>query len=158
MGLREKFDERIRKKEQEIQDYESKLREARASIEAWIEAKKLLPREDEAPAEKTLRPDSLVGKTCAVLQNANKPLHVSEILRRMGEENTPEKRVSLSGSIAAYVRRNEIFTRPAPNTFGLKIMETARISDGKEESNIAESADGDHVVVVKKMQAGKPLF
>jgi hypothetical protein len=123
MGLREKFDEKIRQKKQEIQDYEAKIREAKASIDAWIEAKKLLPREDEAP-ERTLRPDSLVGKTCAILRDANKPLHVSEILKRMGEENTAEKRVSLSGSIAAYVRRNEVFTRPAPNTFGLKAMES----------------------------------
>jgi hypothetical protein len=28
-------------------------------------------------------------------------------------------RSALSGSIAAYVRKGEIFTRPAPNTFGL---------------------------------------
>jgi hypothetical protein len=127
MGLREKFDEKIRKKEQEIQEYEARIREARASIDAWLEAKRLLPREDEVP-ERTLRPDSLVGKTFAILQTADKPLHVSEILKRMGEPNTAEKRVSLSGSLAAYVRRGEIFTRPAPNTFGLKIMENNHAS------------------------------
>jgi hypothetical protein len=91
-------------------------------IDAWNETKKLLPREDDTP-ERNLRPESLVGKTFALLQKAGKPLHVSEILKRLNEPTTKEKRLSLSGSLAAYVRRNEIFTRPAPNTFGLKSME-----------------------------------
>jgi hypothetical protein len=131
MGLRERFDEKIRKKEAEIQEFESKIREARAAVEAWIEAKKLLPREEET-AERTLRPDSLIGKTFAVLQQVKKPLHVSEILKKIGEENTPEKRVSLSGSLAAYVRKREIFIRPGPNTFGLKSMENQNGDYGSE--------------------------
>lgn len=118
MGLMDRIEEKIRRKEQEIQELETKIREARASIETWQEVKRLLPREEDA--EKTLRPDSLVGKTFAILQKAEKPLHVGEILKRMGEQNTPEKRVSLSGSLGAYVRKEEIFTRPAPNTFGLR--------------------------------------
>jgi hypothetical protein len=144
MGLKERFDEKIRKKEQEIQELEAKIREARASIETWLEAKKLLPREDEV--ERALRPDSLVGKTFAILQKANKPLHVSEILRRMNEPNTPEKRVSLSGSLAAYVRRNEIFTRPSPNTFGLKTMDLSTENhNGHSAQFEPESAEHDVV-------------
>ncbi len=137
MGLRERFDEKIRKKEQEIQELENKIREARASIDTWQEAKKLLPREDET--ERTLRPDSLVGKTFAILEKSEKPLHVTEILKRMNEPNTPEKRVSLSGSLAAYVRRNEIFTRPAPNTFGLKSMESNNHGSESVEADVARA-------------------
>ena len=32
---------------------------------------------------------------------------------------TPAAKSSLAGSLAAYVRQNEIFTRVAPNTYGL---------------------------------------
>ena len=46
-------------------------------------------------------------------------MHIQDILRGIGKEVTPENRASLGGSLAAYVRRGEIFSRPAPNTFAL---------------------------------------
>ena len=41
------------------------------------------------------------------------------ILRGVGEEETAANRATLSGSLSAYVRKGEVFTRPAPNVFGL---------------------------------------
>jgi hypothetical protein len=46
-------------------------------------------------------------------------MHLSDLLRDMGLAVSPEARASLGGSLSAYVRRGEIFSRPAPNTFGL---------------------------------------
>jgi hypothetical protein len=57
------------------------------------------------------------------LRKAGKPLHITDILKGIGKTTSKKDRVSLSGSLGWYVRRNEIFTRPAPNTFGLKEME-----------------------------------
>ena len=37
----------------------------------------------------------------------------------MGKKVTRDTKASLAGSLAAYVRKGEIFTRPAPNTYGL---------------------------------------
>lgn len=48
-----------------------------------------------------------------------RPAHVTELLGALGREPTRENRASLSGSLAAYVRKGEMFTRPSPNTFGL---------------------------------------
>jgi hypothetical protein len=43
----------------------------------------------------------------------------SILLKKLGKPETKEARVSLAGSIASYARKNEIFSRPEPNTFGL---------------------------------------
>lgn len=53
----------------------------------------------------------------ALLKEA-KPLHIDDLLKAIGK--TKEHKASVSGSLGNYVRKNEIFTRPAPNTFGLK--------------------------------------
>ena len=125
MGIKEKFEERIKKKEQEIQEYEAKIREARAYIQAIQDTIKFLPKEDVSgiSAEKTIRPGSTVAKTLAFLRKAGKPLYITDILKGIGKTTSKKDRISLSGSLGWYVRRNEVFTRPAPNTFGLKEME-----------------------------------
>ena len=46
-------------------------------------------------------------------------VHVRDLLKHMGEEASKANRASLSGSMGAYVRKGLIFTKPAPNTFGL---------------------------------------
>jgi hypothetical protein len=47
------------------------------------------------------------------------PVHITTLLAEIGLEINRDTRASLAGSLAGYVRRGEIFTRPAPNTFGL---------------------------------------
>ena len=49
----------------------------------------------------------------------HQPVHISDLLQALGKEANRENRASVTSSLAAYVRRGEIFTRPAPNTFGL---------------------------------------
>jgi len=53
-------------------------------------------------------------------------MHVMDILKAMGREPTRESRASLSSSLAAYVRRGEVFTRSKPNTFGLAEFAASR--------------------------------
>jgi hypothetical protein len=50
-------------------------------------------------------------------------MQINEILRAIGRTADKKNRLSLSGSLAHYVRAEEIFTRPAPNTFGLIELE-----------------------------------
>ena len=124
MSIKSRLNEKIKKKEQEIQEYETKIREAKSYLQALQDAMKLLPREDIGSFEKSiLRPNSNIGKTHAFLKKVKKPMHVNEILKAIGKGTTKKERVSLSGSLGWYVRRKEIFTRPAPNTFGLMNME-----------------------------------
>lgn len=124
MTIRQKIEEKIQKKEEEIRDIETKVKEARAYLQAMQEMLRLLPRAEmnENSAEIHLKQGSKIAKTLAELKKANRPMHITEILRVLGKPEDKKNRVSLSGSLGWYVRRREIFTRPQPNTFGLISM------------------------------------
>lgn len=124
MGEREKIAERLRKKEAEIQLLEEKTRAARVYAQALQDVLKLLDQANSnddgaAPSEAVLRAGSLVDKARDVIISWGKPVHINDLLAAVGREPTRESRASLTSSLAAYVRRGDIFTRPAPNTFGL---------------------------------------
>ena len=117
---RRKIVERIKKKEIEIQELESSIREARAYMQAMYDALKLLPRDVAPKDEETeLRPGSMIARARDAIQKAGRPLHISELLAALGKDNSRSSKASLAGSLAAYVRAKDIFTRPKPNTFGL---------------------------------------
>jgi hypothetical protein len=127
MTSRRRVEERILKKEQEIQELEMQVREARAYIQALQDVAKFLPRDGETgnfppDSEVSLREGSLVDKARKAIIAAGRPLHVAELLRACGRENNRKNRIGMSGSLAAYVRKNEIFTRPRPGTYGLIAM------------------------------------
>jgi len=119
MKAEREIQRRISQKQQEIQELRMGLERAQAYVDALQESLKLFQRSASDDGNTTLRPNSQIDKARQVLLEASKPLHVSEILKRMGKEVTKNNRISLSGSIGLYVRRREVFTRPAPNTFGL---------------------------------------
>jgi len=124
MGLREKFDERIKRKESEIQGLENQIREAKAYLQALQDSLKLLPREEKTQGnvnsvESILRPNSNIYKTYELLKRTGEALQIDEILKGIGKDISKKERVYLAGSLGWYVRKKEIFTRPAPNTFGL---------------------------------------
>ena len=124
MSLKAKFDERIRRKEQEIQEYETKIREAKAYLQALQDTIKLLPREVPNGSEASiLRPGSNVGKTYELLKKKGEPMHINDILTGIGKGISKKERVSLSGALGWYVRRKEIFSRPGPNVFSLLSMD-----------------------------------
>jgi predicted RNase H-like nuclease (RuvC/YqgF family) len=146
MSIRQRFEERIRRKEQEIQELEAKIREAKAYIQALQDSIKILPR-DEAGGVSTgelLRPGSTNAKVYELLKKTGKPMHVIEILAEIGKPNNKKNRLSLSGALGSYVRKREIFTRPAPNTFGLIITNAVSeeppddfgLADDKKEDDI----------------------
>lgn len=125
MGLRQKLDEKIRKKEQEIQSLETSIREARVYLQAMQDMLKLIPRDDstkDGAETDLLKPGSAVFRAMQAIKEAGKPLHISAILRAMDVPDEKKHRVSLGGSLARYVRDGQIFTRSAPNTFGLVAM------------------------------------
>jgi hypothetical protein len=120
---RQKIQDRLRKKEQEIQALEEKLRAAKVYIQALQDVIRLMEEDDNASEsvqqEASLKPGSAVAKARELILAKGTPLHISDLLLALGKESTRESRASLTSSLAAYVRRGEIFTRPAPNTFGL---------------------------------------
>src|ERR1700689_1534545 len=121
MGVRQDFDRKILKKQQEIESLEMQLRDARSYLQALQDTMKMLPEEvlDHGSSEGGFRAGTFLSKSQEAIRKAGRPLHIYDLLKAIGK--TPEKKnkLSLSGSIAACVRKKEIFTRPAPNTFGL---------------------------------------
>lgn len=132
MSGRRKVEERIKKKKQEIQELEAQTREARAYIQALQDVLKMLPRDKKSDAGAVLRSGSAIAQARDAILEAGRPLHISTLLRTMGREMTRNSRSSLSGSLAAYVRRGEMFNRTGPNTFGLVEMEGALIPAAEE--------------------------
>jgi hypothetical protein len=127
MDLRKELKRKIERKQGEIQQWqvegrelETRVREALAYVCGLEETLKLLPRETLSEAATTsLRADSAVAKAREVILKAGKPLHINEILKALGKAVNHDSKASMSGSIGAYARKNQVFTRPAPNTFGL---------------------------------------
>jgi hypothetical protein len=112
--------DRIRKKEVEIQTLEERLRAAKIYVQALQDVLSAIEREAEPPsADALLRSGSSVALARESILRAGKPLHVSDLLAALGKGVTKETRASLVSSLSAYVRKREVFTRPAPNTFGL---------------------------------------
>jgi hypothetical protein len=121
MRLRHDLVKRADRKRAEIAELEMKLREARAYLQSLEDTLKMLPREmpTDAAAPIALRAGSMLARTYTALQKSGRPIHINDLLAILGKPNTRNNKAGLSGTLAAYVRRNEVFTRPAPNTFGL---------------------------------------
>jgi len=119
MISRQRLESKARQKEQEIQGLELSIREAKSYLQALQDMLKMLPRDGDVRGADALRAGSELAKTRDAIRAAGKPLHVSEILAAIGKENTKKNRVSLGGSLAGYVRKGAIFSKSAPNTFGL---------------------------------------
>ena len=90
--------------------------------------------------EAVLRIGTDLAKARDYLRKAGKAAHVTKIIEAIGKQVNKETRVSLSGSLSNYVRKGLIFTRPAPNTFGL--VEFGE-SDGTDDAEVSsEPPDG----------------
>jgi len=121
MGLRENFQKLIDKKQQEIRALEVQLREAGAYLQAMQDSMKLLPRSPElnSESEHILREGSTLAKTRDLLRKSGAPLPISEILKQLGKPQDTKHRISLAGTLSGYARKGRVFTKTAPNTFGL---------------------------------------
>ena len=117
MNIAKDLDRKIEKKKQDIALLEKEIGESRAYLQALEDMRKMLPKEPHLNAGFELRPGSVLAEVEEQLRLAGKPLHIDELLKRVGKG--ADKKVSLAGSLATYVREAKIFTRPAPNTFGL---------------------------------------
>lgn len=145
MGIRQEFQKRIEKKRQEISDLESKIKEANSYLQALLDSMKWLPRDgSDLDGGQTLRPGTTLAKAQDAIRKSGHAMHVADILKAIGKPTDKKNRISLGGSLSGYVRRREIFSRPAPNTFGLIEMEKASNGpEGTEGSGIPEDFGAD---------------
>jgi hypothetical protein len=139
MGVREQFQKMIDRKGEEIKDLELQIEKARTYIQALQDSMRLLPK-DLAPGDQlqTLRPGTALAKAQDVLKAEGKAMHITDLLKAMGKPTDKRNRLSLSGSISTYVRNGQIFSRPAPNTFGLLDLKPLPESAPRESPEIPE--------------------
>lgn len=148
MGIRDQIEKRIVAKQQEISELESQVREAKAYVQGLQEALKFIPKEIEINSEKLpeqiLRHGSDMAKARSYLQKTGCPVYIDEILAGIGKAINKDNRSAVSGSLGNYARKGEIFTRTAPNTFGLiELNGTAKIEDAGEKVGIKDADDDD---------------
>jgi len=132
MNAEKDIEKKIKAKEDEIQSLKEKLYRAEAYLEALQESLRVIKRISGDNGKGVIRPGSLMDKAQKALRRVGKPLYVEELLRAMGKEVNKKNKVSLSGSLGSYVREEHIFTRPAPNTFGLMEFQDSREDDVPE--------------------------
>jgi len=128
----------IDQKRQEIESLQNSLRDAQTYIQALTDALRSLPKESvpgASEARHDLRPGTMVFRVREVLRERGEPMHISEILAGLNRPMDKGNRVSVSGSLAAYVRNGHIFTRPKPNTFGLVEMASGAADSGTEDAD-----------------------
>jgi hypothetical protein len=122
MGIRHDFERRITKKQQEIEQLELQIRDAKSYLQALHDSLKLIPRDRDGGDNSgtDLRPGSALAKARDAIRKAGKPLHINELLSALGKTPDKKSRISLAGSLSSYARKHEIFAKTAPNTFGLQ--------------------------------------
>ena len=140
MNQRRKIEEKLRKKEQEIQFLEEQIKQARAYIQALQDVLKIMPRSAELM---TLRQGSAVAQARDIILQAGKPVHINAILEALGKNVTREARSSITSSLAAYVRKGEVFTRTGPNTYGLAELGHEETANGDEAQSEPPSGFGE---------------
>jgi hypothetical protein len=134
MDERRKIEDRLRKKEQEVQALEDRLKTARVYVQALQDVLKMLNTSGASPsAGAVLKNGSTVAQARDIILDRGEPVHITALLQAMGKEASRENRASLVSSLAAYVRRGDIFTRPAPNTFGLAELGHGQSEEEEEE-------------------------
>lgn len=131
VSARSELGKRIARKRSELDELRGKARDAGVYIEALEEALQVLPRDgvNSGDADAVLRPGGNAALARAAILERGTALHIDDLLGAIGKEVDRQNRLSVGGALAAYVRKGEIFTRPAPNTFGLVELETTEIPD-----------------------------
>lgn len=136
MKIERDIERKIKQKEEEVQQLRSKLLQAEAYMDALQESLRMIKRTSNVDDGKSIRPGSMIHKAMTLLRRAKTPMHVTELLEGMGKEPSKNNKTSLSGSLGLYVRQGIVFSRPAPNTFGLLEYETP------EEDDLPETFGG----------------
>ena len=147
MGIKQRLEEKIKKKEQEIIEWETNIREAKAYIQAVNETIKLLPREEtkSSTPENLLRPGASAYKALQALKASDEPMHIIALLKAIKMENSKKNRISLGATLSRYSRNGEIFKKTAPNTFGLVEKNYQGQDEPPDNFGVLEDEEDDRV-------------
>ena len=114
MSIRKKFEDEIAKLTEIIE-------RSTAERETWQKALRLLPREGATPngSSRGFRPGSEMERAQNALKVAGKAMHIGAIVVAIGKEDSKDNRTNLQSQLNAHAKNGNVFTRPAPGTYGL---------------------------------------
>ena len=123
-----KLKSQIKRKTKDLQELESKrlemdfqIRETHGAISALEEAMKHFPKEEiDGDPARSLRVGGQVHRIYEILKKHGKPMHITEILEKLGKDTDTSTQQATGSQLNSYVRDGRIFSRDTPNTFGLK--------------------------------------
>lgn len=121
----------LRRLQQEMKELEMQMAQGHAYIQGLREILPKAERREQARggegenispngATSEFREGSGPQMAKMALEASEKPLHLSEILEKIGQENTKKNRLSLGSTLSRYARNEHIFIKAGPNIFGLK--------------------------------------
>lgn len=158
MNVKEKIEKQVAKKREEVAQLESQMAELQAKITelngiitGFEEAIQLFPKEltrsDFDKDVASIRKGSDVEKAFLLIRGKGEAMRIEDIVAAIGKENTKKTRQALGGQLSYNYREGRIFTRPAPNTFGLLVwsgqnhpeLESAELD---QEPNSVDLPDG----------------
>ncbi len=123
MSARDRIFNQIKKKEVEIQDLKTRLREAEVYIQGLRDAIKYVQKDqgdsDNPSGGAKLKAGSNLAKARDYISKMGKPLHVEEILKGLNQPINKKTKVSLAGSLNAYAKNGRVFVRFGNNVFGI---------------------------------------
>jgi hypothetical protein len=123
MGIRDNFQKLIERKQAEIRELEMRIREAQSYLQALQDSSKLLQKDTDnngiTHSGFSLRPGTSLARVRDIIKEGGKPMHINDILAQLGKTVDNQNRVSLVGTLGSYSRKGRVFSRTAPNTFGL---------------------------------------
>jgi hypothetical protein len=119
VSARAKIEKLIEDKKREMSRLQTVINEAKIYIGALEDTLRILPKDPEPGVDVDLRPGTIIYKAREILSAKGEPMHIADLLKALNKANDNTNRAAVSGSISAYYRKGQIFTRPAPNTFGL---------------------------------------
>jgi hypothetical protein len=165
--IKSEIEKRLKKKrgevaslKEEVEGFEDSIEDRKARIEVLEDTiqelqslHNLLPSAADADSSQPVfRQNSEGWLVHDLLRKGGKPLYIDEILEQLEREVTVEARSSLGGQLGGYVRKGQVFTRPAPNTFGLREWEV----NGHRQEPAALSLDEVTEIEVDDLDAAQP--
>lgn len=130
MSSRKAIEKMIENAEAFVTDLRKQIELKESYIQGLKDTLRHLPKSPEkSNGAVALRAGSDIAKAREIIIKDGKPMHIAELVKRLGKELTKQNRASLSSYIGSFVRRGEYFTRPAPNTFGVVEFDEDRGAD-----------------------------
>jgi len=127
MSSRNAIERMIEKAEEEQASLRKQIELKDSYIQGLKDTLRHFPKgQEKSNGRTTLRPGSDIAKAREIILKDGKPMHIADIVKRLGKEVTKQNKASLSSYIGSFVRNGEYFTRPAPNTFGIVEFEENR--------------------------------